>query len=95
MFRDDNMGYSPIVIKAAQAGSLETLVMEAESIIGNQFKVQVVSTGVGPITEKDLNEASQIGATLFGFDVPVMPNIIDRVEDAGVPIRLHKLIYKF
>jgi translation initiation factor IF-2 len=58
MFRDDNMGYSPIVIKAAQAGSLETLVMEAERIIGNQFKVQVVSTGVGPITEKDLNEAS-------------------------------------
>jgi len=24
-----------------------------------------------------------------------MPNIIERVEDAGVPIRLHKLIYKF
>lgn len=39
MFRDDNIGYAPIIIKAAQAGALETLVMEAEKIIGNQFKV--------------------------------------------------------
>lgn len=24
-----------------------------------------------------------------------MPNIMDRVEDSGVAVRLHKLIYKF
>ena len=95
MFRDENMGYYPIIIKAAQAGPLETLLQEAEQIIGNHFKIQIVSTGVGPITEKDLNEAMHINAVIFGFDVPVLPNVVDRFQDAGVAVRLHKLIYKF
>ena len=50
---------------------METLLTEAQKIIGNQFKIQVVSSGVGPITEKDLTEAQSVGAVLFGFDVPV------------------------
>jgi hypothetical protein len=35
MFRDDNIGYQPIMIKASQAGPLETLLSEAENIIGD------------------------------------------------------------
>ena len=34
LYRDDNIGYFPIIIKASQAGSLETLLTEAEKIIG-------------------------------------------------------------
>lgn len=29
LFRDDTAGYCPIIIKAAQAGALETLIEEA------------------------------------------------------------------
>jgi len=39
MFRDDHIGYQPIIIKASQAGALETLLHEAETIIGDQFKI--------------------------------------------------------
>lgn len=95
MFRDDNAGYWPIMIKASQAGALETLLAEAEKIIGHHYKIQIVNTGVGPLTEKDLNEASHIGATIFGFDVPVQANVVERFEDAGVSVHLHKLIYTF
>jgi len=31
---------------------------EAEKIIGDQFMVQIVSSGVGALSEKDLKEAS-------------------------------------
>merc|ERR1711865_316090 len=37
LFRDDSIGYCPIIIKASQAGALETLLAEAEKIIGNNF----------------------------------------------------------
>jgi translation initiation factor IF-2 len=57
LFRDDVIGYFPLIIKSSQAGSLETLLTEAYKIIGDTFKVQIISTGVGPLTEKDLNEA--------------------------------------
>ena len=95
LYRDDTIGYFPIIIKASQAGSLETLLKEAEKIIGQLFKIQIVSTGVGPLTEKDLNEAHQIGAVILGFDIPISPNIQNRIESAGVSVHLHKLIYTF
>ena len=39
MYRDDNIGYQPIIIKASQAGALETLLQEASKIIGDTFKI--------------------------------------------------------
>jgi len=39
LFRDDHTGYQPIAIKASQAGALETLMTEAETLIGEQFKI--------------------------------------------------------
>ena len=95
MFRDENTGYQPVMIKAAQAGALETLIAEAESIIGNQFKIQIVAEGVGPLTENEVSEASAMNAVIFGFDIPVSPMLEARAEMQGVPIKLHKLIYKF
>ena len=68
---------------------------EAESIIGDQFKISIVSTGVGPLTEKDIHEASQVGAVVIGFDINASPNVQSRIDASGVPVRLHKLIYKF
>ena len=35
MFRDESTAYQPIIIKASQAGVLETVLQEAEKIIGN------------------------------------------------------------
>ena len=95
MYRDDNIGYQPIIIKASQAGALETLLQEASKIIGDTFKIQIVNTGIGPLTEKDLNEASMCGAVIIGFDIPVSTNISNRIESSGVPVHVHKLIYKF
>lgn len=36
-----------------------------------------------------------MGAVILGFDVKCPTTIEKRVEDAGVPIKLHKLIYRF
>lgn len=47
------------------------------------------------MTEKDLNEASMTGAAIIGFDISVPPNVSNRIESAGVPVHIHKLIYKF
>lgn len=68
---------------------------ESEKIIGDQWKINIVSTGVGPLTEKDLLEASQTGAVIFAFDVSCPPNVSNRIESSGVSVHAHKLIYKF
>ena len=97
MFREDDneSNYFPIIIKANQAGSLETLLTETTKIIGQHYQVSILESGVGPISEADINQATSTGATIIGFDVPCSQTNIKKAEVMGVPIRLHKLIYKF
>lgn len=97
-FRNDSdttNQYYPVIIKAKESGVLETLLTETDKLIKGIYQISIVSTGVGPITEADLNNAAATGATIFGFDIPCPPSIEGRVENAGILIRLHKLIYKF
>lgn len=56
MFREDvgDDQYFPIIVKSNQAGTLETLMTEAQKIIGAHYQIQVIDSGVGPITEADI-----------------------------------------
>lgn len=98
MFRTDSNdagNYFPIIIKAKESGVLETLLTETNKIIRGLYQINIISSGVGPITEADLNNAAATGATIIGFDV-ACPQVIEaRVQAAGILVRLHKLIYKF
>jgi translation initiation factor IF-2 len=71
------------------------LLTEAEKIIAGSYQMQIIESGVGPITEADIASASSTQATIIGFDVSCSGPVERRVEAAGVTVRLHKLIYKF
>jgi len=51
-----------------------------------------METGVGPITEADVNNAQSTGAAILGFDVGCPPKIAAKIEASGIPVHLHKLI---
>lgn len=97
LFREDDDGvqYYPIIVKANQGGSLETLLVEASKIIGAHYQVQILDSGVGPISEADISQATSTGALIMGFDVPCTSQNVKKAEALGVTIKLHKLIYKF
>lgn len=98
MFRSDSNEinkYWPIMIKAKESGVLETLLTETEKLITGHYQINIIQTGVGPITEADLNCARDTGAVIFGFDIACPSVIENRIADSGVTVRLHKLIYKF
>lgn len=97
MFRadtDEDM-YYPIIVKCAMAGQLETIMTETQKIVGTMYQVQLIDTGVGPITEADISQASSTNATIIAFDVGCPAPMQKRAEAVGITIRLHKLIYKF
>ena len=70
MFRDSESLSQPVIQKAATSNALDTLVAEAQRTIGQSEEVAIFSTGVGPVTEEDLNNAEQFGAVILGFGVP-------------------------
>jgi translation initiation factor IF-2 len=58
IYKGDDVKYFPVIIKSSSAGTLETLLKETDKIIKDTYRVNIIETGVGPITEGDLSNAS-------------------------------------
>jgi translation initiation factor IF-2 len=59
----------PVVIKADVQGSVEAIVNALNKISTDEIKVRVLQSGVGAITESDVNLANASKAPIIGFNV--------------------------
>jgi translation initiation factor IF-2 len=84
-----------IIIKGDTQGSVEAI-REAFSKLGNEeVRTKTIHTGVGSITENDVNLAasSDAGAVIVGFNVRPDNRAADVAEKYGVQILTHTIIY--
>ena len=83
-----------IVIKGDVQGSVEAIVSELAKIQHPEVRVNVIHTGVGGITENDVNLAAASSAMIVGFNVRPSAEVRGVAERAGVEIRLYRVIYQ-
>jgi len=83
-----------IVIKGDVQGSVEAIVSELAKIQHPEVRVNVIHTGVGGITENDVNLAAASNAMIVGFNVRPSAEVRGVAERAGVEIRLYRVIYQ-
>ena len=83
-----------IVIKGDVQGSVEALLGELGKIQHSEVRVNVIHTGVGGITENDVNLAAASGGMVVGFNVRPSAEVRAAAERAGVEIRLYRVIYQ-
>ncbi|HZP73372.1 MAG TPA: translation initiation factor IF-2 [Gaiellaceae bacterium] len=83
-----------IVIKGDVQGSVEAIVSELGKIQHPEVRVGVIHTGVGAITENDVNLAAASNAMIVGFNVRPSAEVRGVAERAGVEIRLYRVIYQ-
>ena len=83
-----------IVIKGDVQGSVEAIVSELGKIQHPEVRVNVIHTGVGGITENDVNLAAASNAMIVGFNVRPSAEVRGVAERAGVEIRLYRVIYQ-
>ena len=83
-----------IVVKGDVQGSVEAIVSELAKIQHAEVRVNVIHSGVGGITENDINLAAASNGMVVGFNV--RPNAETRAiaEREGVEIRTYDVIYK-
>ena len=82
-----------ILIKADVQGSAEAL-RDALSQIGNEMvKVNVVSSGVGGITESDATLAAASKALVIGFNVRADASARKIIDTSGLDVRYFSIIY--
>lgn len=84
----------PIILKADVAGTLEALKASLDKLKNEEVKVNIISSGVGGITESDiaLAEASE-DAVILGFNVRPTGGVKEKAKKAGVTINTYNVIY--
>jgi translation initiation factor IF-2 len=75
-------------------GSVEALLGELGKIHHSEVRVNVIHTGVGGITENDVNLASASNALVIGFNVRPSAEARALAEREGVDIRTYRVIYQ-
>ncbi len=96
MFTDINAGavkLVPIIIKADVQGSQEALAQSLLKLSTEEVKVQLVYSGVGGISESDVNLAIASKALLIGFNTRADAQARKQAENNGIDIRYYNIIY--
>jgi len=84
----------PLIIKADVQGSYEGLTHALTRLSTGEVKVNVIHSGVGGITESDVNLALASNAVIIGFNVRADANARKLAESSGVDIRYYNIIYE-
>jgi translation initiation factor IF-2 len=74
-------------------GSLEALVGSFDKFQHSEVGVEVVSRGLGNITDADILRAEATGARVYGFNVLVPNTVINLAREKKVMIKTAKVIY--
>ncbi len=84
----------PVILKADVAGSLEAIKGSLEKLRNEEVKVDIISSGVGGITESDLilAEASE-NAIILGFNVRPTGSIKEKAKKSGITVKTYNVIY--
>ncbi len=88
-----NVQSLPIIIKADTQGSQEALAASLLKLSTDEVKVQMVYTGVGGISESDVNLALASKAIVIGFNVRADAQARKTAESNDVDIRYYNIIY--
>ena len=83
-----------VVVKADVRGSLEAIQASLADIGNEEVQVNVISSGIGGITENDVNLAITSGAIIVGFNVRADGATRRLAETEGVDIRYYSIIYQ-
>ncbi|MBA2435387.1 MAG: translation initiation factor IF-2 [Verrucomicrobiota bacterium] len=83
-----------LVLKCDAQGSLEALVASLGQIQSKKIDLEMIHSGVGPISESDILLASASNAVVVGFNIKVESNAVGAAKREGVQVKLYSIIYE-
>ncbi|MDG1323356.1 MAG: translation initiation factor IF-2, partial [Porticoccaceae bacterium] len=82
-----------LIVKTDVRGSLEAINSALHDFANDEVAVDIVSSGVGGITESDINLALTTGAIVLGFNVRAGGSAKALAEKESVELRYYSIIY--
>jgi translation initiation factor IF-2 len=83
-----------VIIKSDVHGSAEALRDALEKLSTDEVRVNVLSAGVGGITETDATLAAASNAVIIGFNVRADAAARSTIKESGVDVRYYSIIYE-
>ncbi len=84
----------PVIIKADVGGSLEAIKASLEKLKNEETKVNIISSGVGGISESDITLASASeNCVILGFHVRPTGSVKEKAKTLGIEIKTYNIIY--
>ena len=83
-----------VIIKSDVHGSAEALRDALTKLSTDEVKVNVLSSGVGGITETDATLAAASDAVIIGFNVRADAAARTAIKESGVDVRYYSIIYE-
>ncbi len=83
-----------LIIKSDVQGSYEALATSLQKLSTSEVKVNIIHTGVGAISESDVNLAAASKGVIIGFNVRADSGARKLIETLGVDARYYNIIYE-
>ncbi|MDF2833490.1 translation initiation factor IF-2 [Chryseobacterium indoltheticum] len=83
-----------IILKGDVDGSVEALSDQLQRLSTEEISINILHSGVGQITESDINLAAASDAIIIGFNVRAGANAKDLADREEIEIRTYSVIYK-
>ncbi len=83
-----------LIIKGDVQGSVEAVKQSLERLSNDEVRIHTIHSGVGAITENDVQLAAMSGAIIIGFNVRPENNARDMAAREEVDVRLYRVIYQ-
>ena len=84
----------PVILRADVQGSVEAISDMLRGFNSDKAGVELLSAGVGQITEGDIRLATASGAVIIAFNVRADSAVRDMARNNGVDIRYHSVVYR-
>ena len=82
-----------IIVKADVQGSVEAVTQSLQKLSNDEVRVRVIHGAVGAVSESDVMLADASNAIIVGFNVRPDPLAQVAADNAGVDMRMYRVIY--
>jgi translation initiation factor IF-2 len=91
--KDEGVAKFPLIIKGDVQGSVEAINASLEKLSTDEVSAQILMSGVGGISESDVQLAKASNAIIIGFNVRANRQASDLAQREGIEIRYYNIIY--
>jgi translation initiation factor IF-2 len=94
--RAEPSGPKPVnfILKADVDGSVEAVLNSVTAVGNGEVYANIIRSGIGPVSEFDIEHAASAGGRVISFNQVIDPNISRMAEAQGVGIMDYNIIYK-